>query len=76
MSKNAIRNAVAAGDYARATELFDAYARSLPVDQDGLRELAALLDAVRASVLQERAHAQARLQTLRNEINVAAAYVR
>jgi hypothetical protein len=76
MSREAVQNAILAADYALAAERFEAYARALPADHAGLNDLAALIDWARVSVQQARAHAQARLQALRDESHVATSYRR
>ena len=76
MSADSIRDAVASGEYAKAARLFDEYARALPTNQAALDELQQLLASTRLSVLCARAHGQARIQALRDELIVIDAYGR
>ena len=72
----AIRGAVAAGDYARAAELFDGYARVLPLSESALTEIAQLLLWTRNTVLCARAHAEERLRLAHAEFHALSAYGR
>lgn len=76
MSPQAIRDAVAAGDYSGAATLFDEYARSLPLDEVSLAELEELLNWTRTTVLCSKAHAQDQVRRLEAELHIAAAYGR
>ena len=76
MNRDAILSAVSVGDYALAAALCNDYILALSPGDSGLRELRSLIDTARISVCQARAHGQARLQALREEIGVAAAYSR
>jgi hypothetical protein len=76
MTAQQIRDAVAAGEYGKAAECFDSYARSLPLDERSLAELEELLRWVRITVRCADAHAQARLQCLRDEAHALAIYGR
>jgi hypothetical protein len=76
VSPDAIRDAVASGEYAKAARLFDEYARALPTNRAALDELQQLLGWTRLTVLCARAHGYARVQALRDELNVIDAYGR
>ena len=76
MSPDSIRDAVASGEYAKAARFFDEYARALPTNQAALDELEQLARWTRLTVLCARAHGQARVQALRDELKVIDAYGR
>jgi hypothetical protein len=76
MTPQAIRDAVAAGDYPAAAALFDQYVRSLPIEEASLAELGELTRWTRLTVLCANAHAQEEANRLRAELQVAAAYGR
>lgn len=71
MTADAIRDAVLAEDYERAARLFDDYACS--ADNAAI---AGILEWTRHTVLCHRAHAEARLRDLRDEVHLMAAYRR
>ena len=74
MTDRTIRNAVHAGEYARAVELFEAYAQSRPISAASLVEMGELVAWARLEILCARAHARARLQERRDAVHVAASY--
>jgi hypothetical protein len=76
MSADRIREAVHAGDYSRAVRLLAEYSQSLPVNRTSLDEVADLTCWVRITALCAHAHAQGRLQSTRDELQVLAAYAR
>jgi hypothetical protein len=76
MTPQAIRDAVAAGDYAAASALFGQYARSLPLDHNALAELGELAQWTGIVVLCAKAHAEDQARTLRAEVQIARAYTR
>ncbi len=76
MSTHAIRDAVHDGDYARAAELFAEWTEETAPAEAALRELADLARWARHAVACDRAHAEARIQAVRDEGRVAAAYRR
>ena len=76
MSAAGVRAAVASGDYALAAARFEEYAKRLPLAPEALAELHELLRWTAITILCERAHAEDRLQELRDQARVSAAYVR
>jgi hypothetical protein len=72
MTADAVRQAVASGDYTAAAALFDAYARSRPP----LAELRELARWTRITVLCAKAHEEDRIRRMQAEIQVLAAYGR
>lgn len=76
MTVGAIRDAIRAGDHAKAAELFAEYAPSIPENESGMRELRELLDWTNATIVCQRAQAQAELQSARDEVHVVSAYSR
>ena len=76
MTSGPIREAVRDGDYAKATELFAEYSRTLPIEESSLREVRELIEWVRATAQRDHAHAQMRLQELRDEAHMQAVYLR
>lgn len=76
MSTHDIRDAVARGDYAAASVRLGEYARSLEANEESLRELAALLEWTRVTILCAKAHAEDRLGAMWAEVQALAAYRR
>jgi hypothetical protein len=76
VTSEAIRRAVAAGDYVTAATLFDQFARSLPPDESSLAELGDLAQWTRLTVLCAKAHAEDEARSLQAGLRVAAAYAR
>jgi hypothetical protein len=74
MTVASIRDAISAGNHAKAAELFAEYAPSIPESESGLRELRELLDWTRATIVCQRAQALAKLQSARDDAHVLAAY--
>lgn len=76
MSAGLVREAVAAGDYEAARARFAEYARGLPVTEESVAEMRALLEWTRTAALCARSHAEDRLQLARAELRAISAYSR
>ena len=76
MNIGPIRDAVAAGEYPKAAELFAEYARTAHPDEETLGEARELLRWTRLTVRCAIAREHSRLQALRDDAYVLGAYVR
>jgi hypothetical protein len=82
-ARSAIRRAVAAGEFDKASELWEAYAEQLAEAIRGgtgsaleLLQMRDLIDWTRRVVACAHAHSQLRINTRRMELHVAATYGR
>jgi hypothetical protein len=76
MSIEAVREAVTSGEYRKAAQRFEEYARALPPGQVTLDELEELLGWTKLTVRCAHAQMRAELQAARDAVAVVAAYSR